>query len=194
MEPPSRLRREVPATTVSMPRSSPGADPEARLRAPIRRALDAILLRWLGLYVLAGVVIVCPVLCGVGVAHMPIWRAALPAFLVGFIGIHLWHRRRAARSDGWRLAASVDRGSIALLALVGLAALVLVAIGFVAIFWPYENPFEVVLVTSMGGPLLVPLWVVATWVALDCATRRLARSADEADRALREYWEHVSRP
>jgi len=163
------------------------------MRVAIRRALDAILLRWLGLYVLAAVIVVCPVLCGVGVGHMPIWRAALPAFLVGFIGIHLWHRRRAARSDGWRVAASVDRGTVALLALVGLAALVLVPIGFVAIFWPYENPFEVVLVTSMGGPLLVPLWVTATWVALDCATRRLACSADEADQALRDYWRNVKR-
>jgi hypothetical protein len=144
--------------------------------------------------VLAAVLIVCPVLCGVGVAHLPVWRAGLPIFLIGFIGVHLWHRRRAVRSDGWRLALSVDAGSVMLLALVGLAAVVAVAVSMVSIFWPYENPFEVVLFTSMGGPILVPLWVVATWVAIDCATRRLARSADEADRALREYWQDLSRP
>jgi hypothetical protein len=128
------------------------------------------------------------------VAHLPVWRAGLPIFLIGFIGVHLWHRRRAVRSDGWRLAMSVDAGSVMLLALVGLAAVVAVAVSMVSIFWPYENPFEVVLFTSMGGPILVPLWVVATWVAIDCATRRLARSADEADRALREYWQDLSRP
>ena len=161
------------------------------MREPLRRALDAILLRWLGLYVLAASVIVCPILCGVGLEHMPWWRAALPLFLAGFIAVHLLHRTRAARADAWERAVAADPGSIRLLLLVGFLAITFVGLCLVSIFWPYEDPFEIVIVTAIGAPILVPLYVVSVWVAIDCATRRLARSADDSDRALRDYWRSV---
>lgn len=168
-------------------------DTPAPTRAPVRRALDAILLRWLGLYVLAGSVVACPILCGVGVDHLPWWRAVLPLFLVGFIAVHLRHRQRAVRADGWQRAVTVDPGSVGVLFLVGALTLVCVAVCLASMFWPYDDPIEVMLFTSVGGPILVPLYAISIWVAVDCATRRLARSADDADRAVRDYWRQVAR-
>lgn len=162
------------------------------MNAPLRRALDAILLRWLGLYVLAGTIVVCPLLCGVGVDVMPWWRVTLPLFLAGFIAVHLYHRHRAVRSDGWRRAVEADPGAVRLLFLVGAVALAGMAASFFAIFWPYTDATEVILVASVGAPILVPLYAASVWVAVDCATRRLARSADDADRALRDYWRRVA--
>lgn len=165
----------------------------ARMVDPVRRALDAILTRWLGIYVLAASVVVGPLLTGVAAELVPLWRCALPVFLLGFITVHLVHRRQEARSDGWRRACEVDAARVAVLMLVGALAVVLVAACLLAIFWPYEDLVEVVLVGAMAPPILVPLYVVSVWVAVDCATRRLARSADEADRALRDYWRDVAR-
>ena len=167
-------------------------DPSAPTRAPVRRALDAILLRWLGLYVLAGTVVACPILCGVGVYHLPWWRAILPLFLIGFIAVHLRHRRRAVRADGWQRAVTVDPGSVRMLLLVGALTLVCVAVCLGSMFWPYDHPVEIMVITTLGGPILIPLYAISIWVAVDSATRRLASSADDADRALRDYWRNVA--
>ncbi len=165
---------------------------QGRIEEPLRRALDAILLRWLGLYVLAGSSAALPLLCQVDHEHMALWRAALPVFLVGFIAVHLLHRRRAARDDGWERAVRADPGSARLTFGVGLAGLFAVALSLVAIFCPYESPLEAIALLGLWTPILVPLYALSAWVAVDCARRRLAASADEADRRLREYWRGVA--
>jgi hypothetical protein len=165
---------------------------QRRIDEPLRRALDAILLRWLGLYVLAGSSAALPLLCQVDHEHMALWRAVLPLFLLGFIAVHLVHRHRAPREDGWDRAAHADPGSARLTLGVGLAGLFAVALSLVAIFCPYESPLEAVALLGIWAPILIPLYAVSAWVAADCARRRLAASADEADRRLREYWQGVA--
>jgi hypothetical protein len=167
-------------------------EPQRRIDEPLRRALDAILVRWLGLYVLAGTSAALPLLCRVDHAHMALWRAALPLFLLGFIAVHLVHRHRARRDDGWERAMRADAGTARVALSVGLAGLFAVALALVAIFCPYESPLEAIALLGIWAPILVPLYAVSAWVAIDCARRRLAASADEADRRLREYWQGVA--
>lgn len=168
-------------------------EPQRRVSEPIRRALDAIILRWLAVYVVAASAAACPVLCAFDERLMPLCRAALPVFLVGFIGVHLVHRRRARRSDGWRRAFEADPGNARMAIIVGACGLAGVALSLASLFCPYESFVHALGIIGIWVPIFAPLYAVAVWVAVDCAGRRLARSADDADRSFRDYWRGVAR-
>ena len=83
-------------------------DPRRQIAEPLRGALDALVLRWMGVYVLAASVVVCPSFCSVGIHGEDLIHACLPLFLVGFIAVHLIWRHSQSRSDGWRRAFEED--------------------------------------------------------------------------------------
>lgn len=167
-------------------------DPRRQVVEPFRRALNAILLRWIGIYVLAASVVVCPALCGFGVPAEDVVHACLPLFLVGFIAVHLVHRQRAARRDGWRRAFEADAASARLVVLVGGATMAGVAAALLAIFCPLGEPMAAFEALGIWFPLLAPLYAGAIWISIDCSVRRLANSADASDRRLRRYWHDVA--
>lgn len=167
-------------------------DPRREVVEPLRRALDAIVLRWLGVYVLAATCVVCPFLCGWGLAVEDVVHACLPIFLVGFIGVHLLWRRPTLRHDGWRRAFEAEPGAARLALAVGGVAMAGVLFAMVAIYCPLGERTALAEALGIWFPILAPLYAGAIWVAIDCSVCRLGRSADASDRRFRSYWKHLS--
>jgi hypothetical protein len=159
---------------------------------PFRRALDALVLRWVGIYVVAASVVVCPFLCSVGVHEEHLIHACLPVFLAGIIAVHLIWRRPASRQDGWRRAFEEDPRDAGITVLVGGAATAGVAAALIAIFCPLGEPMALAVALGIWFPILAPLYAGAIWVSIDSSIRRLGSSADAADRSVRDYWRHVA--
>ncbi len=167
-------------------------DPRRQIAEPFRGALDALVLRWMGVYVLAASVVVCPSFCSVGIHVEHLIHACLPLFLVGFIAVHLIWRHSQPRSDGWRRAFEEDPGDARLTILVGGAAMAGVAAALIAIFCPLGEPMAVAVALGVWFPIMAPLYAGAIWVSIDCSIRRLGRSADTSDHRFRDYWRHVA--
>lgn len=168
-------------------------DPRRQVSEPLRRALDALALRWLGIYVLAASVVVCPFLCGVGLHVETLAHACLPIFLLGFIVMHLhWRRAPVPRDDGWRRAFEADPGTARLTILVGGAAMAGVGAALLAIFCPLGEPMALTVALGIWFPILAPLYGTAIWLAIECSMRRLGREANSADRRFRQYWHDIA--
>lgn len=167
-------------------------DPRRAMAEPYRRALDALVLRWVGIYALAASVVVCPFLCSVGVHEEHLIHACLPVFLAGFIAVHLLWRRPASRRDGWRRAFEQDPRDARIAILVGGAAIAGVALALTAIFCPLGDEMSLAVSLGIWFPILAPLYAGAIWVSIDCSVRRLGSSADNADHTFRDYWRHLA--
>jgi hypothetical protein len=167
-------------------------DPRREMAEPFRRALDALVLRWVGIYLLAASVVVCPFLCGAGIHEEHLIHACLPVFLVGFIAVHLIWRRPAPRHDGWQRAFEEDPRDARLAVGVGLAAIAGLTLALVAIFCPLGDQMALAVALGIWLPILAPLYAGAIWVSIDCSIRRLGSSADSADSSFRDYWRHVA--
>ena len=166
-------------------------DPRRALAEPLRRTLDALVLRWLSIYLLAASVVIGPALCDLDPPLQDLTHAVLPVFLVGFIVFHLLHRR-THRPDGWRRAFEEDPSNARFALTVALAAGVGVLAALIAIFCPHGDPMTLTVALGIWLPIMGPLYGVAFWLGVDCSLTQLGRSADDADRAFRSYWRRVS--
>jgi len=167
-------------------------DPRRVLREPFRAALDALVLRWAGVCVLAASVVICPALCGAGVHVEHLFHACLPIFLLGFIAVHVIWRHPAPRPDGWQRAFEADPSDARMTILVGGVAMAGVAAALVAIFCPMGEPMALAVALGIWLPILAPLYFGAIWVSIDCSIRRLGSSADASDRRFRDYWRDIA--
>ncbi len=167
-------------------------DPRRRIAQPFQAALDALVLRWVGVYLLAASVVVCPALCEAGIPARHVIHACLPLFLLGFIGVHLLWRHPAPRGDGWRRAFEAAPRSARMTILVGGLAMAGVAGAFLTIFCPLGEPMALGEALGIWLPIFAPLYVGAVWVSVDCSIRRLGCSADAAEQQFRQYWHDVA--
>jgi hypothetical protein len=170
-------------------------EPRAWAEEPLRRALDAILYRWLALFGL-------PVLAAVvhAIAAGRAWldtlvHVGIGACLVGFIGVHLVGRiwRRHGAPDGWDEARGADRGTVAVAHGIGWVVLVGAALALVAPLGTLADPERFGMEVLLWFPLLFPLYCLAVWCTIDCAHDRLGRAADESRQRLHAYWREVAR-
>jgi hypothetical protein len=173
----------------------PTADPRSWAAEPLRRALDAILYRWIALFGLAVVAAVAHV---VGASREWVDTAVhmgLGAFLLGFIGLHLVGRvwRRHGSADGWRQARDADRGTVAVARTVGWVVLVGAAMALVSPLGTLADPKQFGMEILLWFPILFPLYCLAAWCTIDCARDRLGRAAEESRQRFRDYWRDLAR-
>jgi hypothetical protein len=167
-------------------------DPRRMMSAPFRRTLDALLLRWVSIYVLAASVVVGPVLCDFNSQAEDLVHIILPFFLAGFIVFHLFHRRTHVRGDGWQRAFDADPASARFALMVATTAAVGVLAALGAIICPHGEPMALEVALGIWLPIVGPLYACAVWLGVDCSLRQLERSADAADSEFRNYWRRVA--
>lgn len=170
-------------------------DPQAWASEPLRRALDAVLYRWIALFGLPVVAALAHALNGGAEPLNSLVHVGLPAILIGFIGVHLvgllWRDRGAP--DGWRQAASADHATVVVTRSVGWVALMGAALAMIAPLGTLSDPRAFALEVLLWFPLLFPLYCLAVWITLECARHRLGRAAEESKRRFQEYWRDVAR-
>lgn len=169
-------------------------DPRDWVNEPLRRAVDGILYRWIGLF---GLTVVGAVAHALGAANPRVDTAVhfgLPLVLVAFIAVHLvgrpWRRRGAA--DGWERAAEADGGTVVFTRAVGLAVVIGCPLALVAPLASVGDGASFITEVLLWFPLLWPLYALAVWVTLDCARHRLGRAVDESHRRMLAYWHGVA--
>jgi hypothetical protein len=169
-------------------------EPRAWAEEPLRRALDAILYRWLALF---GLPVTAAVVHAIGAERA--WLDGLVhvgtgAFLAGFISVHLLGRiwRRHGAADGWAEARSADRGTVAVAHGIGWVVLVGAALALIAPLGTLADPKRFGMEVLLWFPILFPLYCLAVWCTIDCARDRLGRAAEESRQRLHDYWRDVA--
>lgn len=170
-------------------------DPRAWAVEPLRRALDAILYRWIALF---GLPVVAAVAHVVGASREwvdTLVHIGLGAFLLGYIGVHLVGKlwRRHGAPDGWQQAQQADRGTVAVARTVGWVVLFGAALALVSPLGSMADPKQFGMEVLLWFPLLFPLYCLAVWCTIDCARDRLGRAAEESRRRFRDYWRDLAR-
>lgn len=179
--------------------AEPMATLEARVGAPFRSALDAIVARATVAYAAAAVAVACPVITQLEPRLHLVVHHVLPAMLLGYVAIALiraaQHRGTEPRPEAWGRAAETDRSrawlavAVAAFAPVGvLAACVLLVLPGCTSLDAEERGLAV----GLQLPLLLVLWAGAVAAWREECRDRLARAADAADGALRTYWAEVA--
>ena len=170
-------------------------DPRTWAAEPLRRALDAILYRWLALF---GLPVAAAMAHAVGASREwvdTLVHVGLGAFLVGFIGVHLVGRlwRRHGAPDGWQQARAADRGTVAVARTIGWVVLLGAALALVAPLGSVSDPRQFGMEVLLWFPILFPMYCLAVWCTIDCARDRLGRAADESRQRFRDYWRDLAR-
>jgi hypothetical protein len=170
-------------------------DPRTWATEPIRRALDAILYRWLALL---GLPVAAAVAHALGASREwvdTLVHVGLGAFLVGFIGVHLLGRlwRRHGAPDGWDQAEAADRGTVTVARSVGWVVLLGAALALAAPLGSLSDPRQFGMEVLLWFPILFPLYCLAVWCTIDCARDRLGRAAEESRQRFLEHWRDVAR-
>jgi len=168
-------------------------DPEEWVNEPMRRALDGVLYRWLALFCAPVAVAVVHRLNDVGWIDEAL-HLGLPAFLVGYIVVHLVGRlfwRGRDSSDGWMRAEETDRVSVAVTRTIGWVAVIGTGLAMIATLGTLHEPKELLMEVLVWFMLYFPLYAVAVWVTIDCAHHRLARGVNESRRRIQAYWHEL---
>jgi hypothetical protein len=169
-------------------------DPRAWADQPIRCAIDGILYRWIALFALPVVAALLHRLAGGAEPLDSIVHVGLLAFLVAFIGVHLFGRlwRQHGAPDGWQQADAVDHQTVVVTRSVGWVVVIGAALAFIAPLGTFAQPKEFGMEVLLWFPILFPLYMLAVWVTLDCARDRLGRGVDESQSRLHRYWRRVA--
>lgn len=172
--------------------SSIARDPDAQVAAPVRTALEFVLLRGVASFAVAAVAVVLPVLAPSGDLRL-IGDLALPAVLV-FVAIartvHVLRRRTPI--DGaraWSRAAGVDRGETILAAAMAVVVPVAWLAGLAAVLLRQSaGPVGLASAVMIWAPIALFLWLAATAAWAEDCSERLALALAESDRRFRAYW------
>lgn len=170
--------------------ASQSPDPSAVVEAPIRGALDAIVVRGTVAFALAvGVVI-----GSFNPDFHPFAHVALPLAVAAYLAIRLVIRLTRPGVDpsgAWRTAQTVAPGAARLAKLVAVA----VPFGAALAAWSLalhhiDAPDRPVLV-GFVAPMYVLLWLAASGAWLDECRDRLARAELESRDRFRMYWARI---
>ena len=171
-----------------------GAAPDTRefVDAPIRRALDAIVLSGTLLFGLTTVMVFAAF---VPEFH-PIGHVLVFVIPGGYLAWRVVARLLAAPIDpsgAWSRAFAVDPGSARLAVLVVLAVPLglFMAAGSLAIHH-LGMPESAGFVYGVIGPAFILLWLAATAAWLDACRDRLARAALASEELFRSYWASIA--
>lgn len=172
--------------------------PQAFVEAPLRRTLGILLAHLLGLFLIAVMTCVVPILCRLP----PEWDIAcplvVPTVLVGYVlldGARRWCRRApvlTVPATAWTRAGELDPDLATLVQLVGVfaAMAVAVAVGFLLMHLAADPVLRDGLVpflfVGLGTAYIAG---VQDWVG-DWG-RRLGRRCDQMDARFRAYWAAV---
>jgi len=172
-----------------------GREPRDWVNEPVRQALDGVLYRWLALFCAPVAIAAVHKMAGDPSLDCAL-HVCLPAFLAGYVGIHLlgrlfWHGRGPA--DGWSRAVEADRGTVALTRTIGWVALFGAGMAIIAPLGTFEDPHRFLMEVLLWFPLYFPLYCLAVWVTIDCARHRLGKGVDAAQHRVFEYWHEVGR-
>ena len=172
--------------------SSMMSDPDAQVAAPVRTALEFVLLRGAASFAVAAFAVVLPVVVPTAGLRV-IGDLALPGVLVFVIVARALHVvLRHARIDGsraWSRAAQVDHGEATIAAAVAVIVPVAWFVGLTAVL--LRQSTEAVGLASavmVWAPIGLFLWLGATMAWAEDCRERLALALAESDRRFRAYW------
>lgn len=177
--------------------ASQPADPVASVSAPIRGAVEAILVRAAASYA----VVVLTVLW----AHPPIANAGarvlahylLPALLALYVAAHSLgglRRRNVPEVDAWSRAHELVPRAARVAKLAAVLTPLGVAIAGASLLEPHlVDAADRAWALGIATPAFAFLWVLATLAWSDDCHDRLARAAVESDGRFRAYWSDVVR-
>ncbi len=190
----NRLRRAKPPPGTMLAMAGTG-DPRFEVEAPIRAALNAIVLR----ATLTFIVVSLAVWATITAAHGPLHAVAhlgLPALMLGVI---LW---RAATmvvrgqppiptDEAWARARATQPGDTLFATIVAAMPPIAWLVGGIAIAVRHVEHHNLGTVLAVYLPLAAALWFFATlaW-AHDCR-ERVARAVADSERRFRDYWSNV---
>ncbi len=169
-------------------------DPRAEVEAPVRRALDALVVR----STIGFAAAVFAVLVGIGAADGPLHTVAhlaLPGVLVGVLFLrtaHVMLRREPIGTDGaWSRAREIERGETDLATFLSFLVPVAWLVGWSAILYRHAGHHDAAALVAIWLPLAGGLWFVTTIAWIHDCRERLARAVDESSRRFRAYWSEV---
>ncbi len=167
-------------------------DPDLAVAAPVRGALEFLLMRGAASFAVAALAVVITVLAPTGDLHT-VGHAALPAVL-GFVVLArlahvLLHREPYDGEHAWKRAAAIDPSETALAAAVAVIVPIAWLVGGAAVLAHHvADPASLATVVGVWAPAGGLLWFGATLAWAGDCRERLARALTESDRRFRSYW------
>jgi hypothetical protein len=172
--------------------TSSTTDPSAEVVAPVRGALEFLLIRGAASFAVAALAVVITILAPQGDMHL-LGHAALPGVLVFVVLARIVHvivdRRPYEGSGAWARAAAIDHGETTLAATVAVVVPAAWLIGGAAILAHHAvDRSSLGTVLGVWAPIGGALWFGAALAWAGDCRERLARALAESDRRFRDYW------
>lgn len=167
-------------------------DPDAQVAAPVRTALEFVLLRGAASFAVAALAVVLPVMVPTADLRL-VGDLALPGVL-GFVivarTLHVVLRRtRIDGSGAWSRASHVDHGETLIAAAIAAVVPVAWFAGLSAVLLRQTaEPVALASTVMVWAPLGLFLWLGATLAWAEDCRERLAVALAESDRRFRAYW------
>ena len=173
---------------------APTFDPRAEVEAPVRRAIDGLIMRSGVEFGAAVLAVILTIETSEGPLHS-VGHFALPGLLLLILAtrtVQLVLRRDGVPTDtAWARAREITPRDAGLATFVTSMVPVGWFVGGGAILLRHVGQVDLATLVCIVAPLAATLWLITTIAWAQICRDRLARAIEESERRFRKYWQQV---